>query len=156
MELKMMRTLGAIAMLAAAPTAGAIQIEDRVCREHLVSVTPEGEVTRGSKALLVQAVESGRTIRVGFGLGTGNTGGFSLTHWFDAKFLTVMGEEVFTQTPIIHSQRPVRGAAPDIDFPDAASQWVATLGTNGQLHSKGLTADDVGDFKVYSWWCLSD
>lgn len=131
------------------------KITERVCENHLVSITPEGKATRGSKKALVDAVESGKSIRVGFGLGRGTTGGFSLTHWFEAGFLTVLVDDVFSQTPIIHSQRPVR---PDYDvtFPEASSRWVATLGTNGKLHSKGLNSEKVAEFKVYSWWCLSD
>ena len=132
-------------------------LRDRLCDKHLLSVSPDGSVTRGSKAAIVEAVESGKSIRVGFGLGPGRgvDGDFSLTHWFNPSFMTVLGGEVFTQTPIIHSQRPVRPAY-DVDFPDAASRWVGTIGTNGQLHSKGLLDDKVADFQVYSWWCLAE
>ena len=95
-------------------------LRDRLCDKHLLSVSPDGSVTRGSKAAIVEAVESGKSIRVGFGLGPGRgvDGDFSLTHWFNPSFMTVLGGEVFTQTPIIHSQRPVRPAY-DVDFPDA-------------------------------------
>lgn len=136
-------------------SASAEEIKERVCSDHLVSVGDDGAVIRGSKARLAKAVESGHAIRVGFGLGKGPTGGFFLTHWFEAKFLTVLGEDVFTQTPIIHRQAPQR-QEPDILLPTSSQQWIATIGTNGKLHSKFLDEEKVSDFNVYSWWCLAE
>lgn len=149
-------SLAIMAALAVAAKASAQEnIQERVCNNHLVSVTPDGSVSRGTKQKLIEAVESGEAIRVGFGLGNGPTGGFFLTHWFEAVFLTVIADEVFTQTPIIHRQRP-KHPDTDISFPNMSSRWVATLGTNGKLHSKWLQDEKVADFEVFSWWCLAD
>ncbi|WP_417317445.1 hypothetical protein [Emcibacter sp.] len=127
----------------------------RVCTHHLVTIAQDGRVLRGSKENLVTAVEQGKTIRVGFGLGTGKTGGFFLTHWFEAKFLTVLGTDVFTQTPIIHRQHPLREGN-DIQLPEKMQRWVATMGTNGLLYSRFLDEEKVGTHHVESWWCLPD
>ncbi len=138
-----------------ASSVSAEEFAPRHCDIHLLSVRGDGEVTEGSKAALIEAVESGRAIRVGFGLGQGETGGYFLTHWFEAKFLTVLGEEVFTQTPQIHRQRPDREAG-DVTFPDKAQLWVATMGTNGKLYSRFLDEDSVASHRVDSWWCQAD
>lgn len=138
-----------------ASSVSAEEFAPRHCDIHLLSVRGDGEVTEGSKAALIEAVESGRAIRVGFGLGQGETGGYFLTHWFEAKFLTVLGEEVFTQTPQIHRQRPDREAG-DVTFPDRAQLWVATMGTNGKLYSRFLDEDSVASHRVDSWWCQAD
>ena len=122
---------------------------------HLLSVNGEGEILAGSKAALASAVEKGRAIRVGFGLGEGETGGYYLTHWFEAQFLTVLGEDVFTQTPQIHRQRPDAKAS-DITFPDKAQLWVATMGTNGKLYSRFLDDEKPNEHNVTSWWCEAD
>lgn len=129
--------------------------EERVCENHLASVAPNGEVSQGSKQALVEAVESGKSIRVGFGLGRGPTGGYFLTHWFEAPFLTVLASDVFTQTPIIHRQHPQPNDV-DILLPDTSAEWVGTLGTNGKMHSKFLNEDKVASFSVQSWWCLAN
>lgn len=138
-----------------ASSVSAEEFAPRHCDIHFLSVRGDGEVTEGSKAALIEAVESGRAIRVGFGLGQGETGGYFLTHWFEAKFLTVLGEEVFTQTPQIHRQRPDREAG-DVTFPDKAQLWVATMGTNGKLYSRFLDEDSVASHRVDSWWCQAD
>lgn len=112
-------------------------------------------MTAGSKKALVDAVESGHAIRVGFGLGQGTTGGYYLTHWIEAHFLTVLGENVFTQTPIIHRQRPDAEKG-DMTFPEKPETWVGTIGTNGLIHSRFLESDTVGTREVASWWCLAE
>lgn len=124
------------------------------CDNHLVSISASGEVIAGSKIALKDAVSSGRIIRVGFGLGSGDTYGYFLTHWFDARFLTILGEDVFTQAPMIHRQTPdsVKG---DIKLYDAPVTWTATLGTNGALHSRLINEDTVSSHKVDSWWCAA-
>lgn len=157
MHINTLRVLLMVCAIAAVPVGEtrAQDVVERVCENHLVSITPDGEVARGSKAAAVAAVESGKSLRVGFGLGSGSTGGFYLTHWFEGVFLTVIQNNVFTQTPIIHGQRPTDDDQ-DIDLHDTANRWVGTLGTNGLLHSKRLLEDNVVDFKVYSWWCLAE
>lgn len=157
-HIKSISTLATLVFLTTTAHAQQTTANERVCDAPLVSVDPDGNVTRGSKAAAIQAVESGKAIRVGFGLGPGlgANGDFFLTHWFEAGWLTVMSGDVFTQTPIIHGQRPTSDPVVDMDFPDQAIRWVGTLGTNGQLHSKGLLDDKVADFKVYSWWCLAE
>ena len=153
-------SLAVAAAIIAAPfcvpcSAVAQEPEPRQCENHLLSVNEKGEATDGSKAALASAVESGRAIRVGFGLGEGETGGYFLTHWFEALFLTVIKEDVFTQTPQIHRQRP--NAEPgDITLADKAQIWIATMGTNGKLYSRFLDEDTVGAHHVTSWWCLAD
>lgn len=146
----------AIAAVAASLSAGnALEPEPRACKSHLLTVNGEGAVLRGSKAKLAAAVEQGHAIRVGFGLGEGETGGYFLTHWFEATFLTVLGENVFTQTPQIHRQRPDAQAG-DVFLTQDPQIWVATMGTNGKLHSRFLNSDDIDDHSVTSWWCRAD
>ena len=143
------------ALLWAVADTGLAQTEapaPRACTDHILSVSSSGMVTAGSRAALAAAVERGDAVRVGFGLGRGATWGYFLTHWFDAKFLTVLGEDVFTQTPMIHRQRPDPKAR-DITLNPKSSVWVATLGTNGVLHSRFMDEDEVSTHRVDSWWC---
>ncbi|WDI32694.1 hypothetical protein PUV54_05725 [Hyphococcus flavus] len=143
-----------LAMAVSALGVSAAQTDPGSCSAPLVAISSEGDVLSGEKAALIDAVNAGRTIRVGFGLGQGDTDGYFLTHWFEARFITVLGDDVFTQTPFIHRQRPDADAS-DIFLTDESQKWVATMGTNGILHSRFLDDSKVATHKVDSWWCAS-
>jgi hypothetical protein len=148
---------GKIAIIVTGLTLGQPAVSQGVeagqCARLLVAISSDGSVVAGSRAALADSVQSGHSIRVGFGLGEGETSGFFLTHWFEAQFLTVLAGHVFTQTPIIHRQRP-QSEAPDITLTSEPMRWVATLGTNGRLHSRFLEEEEIGHHRVDSWWCL--
>ncbi len=146
--------IAATAVVAGAGQDDARRASAGACAKPLVAITDEGAVSHGAKSALIEAVQAGRAIRVGFGLGKDESGTYVLTHWFEAHFLTVFEGEVFTQTPFIHRQRPSREEQ-DVLLTDEPMRWVATMGTNGKLHSRFLEAE-VGDHRVDSWWCLAD
>ncbi|MEM9014659.1 MAG: hypothetical protein AAGB02_06095 [Pseudomonadota bacterium] len=83
----------------------------------------EGNVVVGSKEALMDAVRSGKPIRIYWA-------GRRVEHATDAQFLTIFDGEVFAQVSPIDAQRP------DVDparvfFRAPNQKWHAIVGTNG-------------------------
>ena len=96
------------------------------------------EPTHGSKDALIDAVNRGASIRVGWDLDFNGDGTSDLTHWADANFLSIFEGEVFTQIDTINTQRPQRGQA-DIKLTDTYNGWRGSMGPNGRF--EGIDAN---------------
>jgi hypothetical protein len=118
----------------------------------LLHVSASGYVLDGDKGTLIAAAESGRKLRVGWALDFDQNGKNDITHWSDAKFLSVFENEVFTQVQSIHRQRPVRGEA-SIILPETADIWHGLIGSNGVLRGRLESAETVGQRAVEMLWC---
>ena len=113
-----------------------------------------GEPLAGSKQQLIDAVERGERIRVGWEIDFDDDGITDLAHWADAAFLSVWEGDVFTQVAAIHRQSPRRGQA-DIDLTgEGYTEWRGSLGTNGMI--KGMLSTpgaEPGGRPVRISWC---
>ncbi len=111
--------------------------------------------THGSKDALIDAVNRGAPIRVGWDLDFNGDGASDLTHFADAKYLSVYEGEVFTQVDTINTQRPQRGQA-DMHLTDSFTGWRGSMGSNGRF--EGL--DENGrkfpeDIRSRIRWCMA-
>lgn len=130
--------LSCLASLLASPGLAAASAPGG-CPALLYGTDFDGTVFGGSKAALIEAVSRGDDIRVGWTLDVDEDGAGDLSHWAPATVLTIWEDEVFTQVPDIHRQRPVRGEA-DIRLPDGAQVWPNCLNMSPRNPIGGLTA----------------
>jgi len=84
-----------------------------------------GKTLEGSKADLIDAVQTGKPIRV-------YTAGRTVQHSADALFLTIFEGEVFAQIHPIESQQPISNP-PRMLFRQAGQKWRMIIGTNGSV-----------------------
>lgn len=101
----------------------------------LVKTNLEGEVVKGSIEDLIEAIQEGASIRVGWQLDLNEDGKPDLEHWVDAEFISILGGHVFTQIPPIFRQVP-DWEGPQIKIIQSEMQWTALIGTNGKLLSR--------------------
>jgi len=100
---------------------------------HIVLRTDKnGRVSHGSIESLIDHVQAGRAIRVGWEMDSNRDGQFDIIHWTDAKFLTVLNGQVFNQIDPIYRQVP-KIREPQIKLMESEMKWVAIVGTNGKL-----------------------
>ncbi len=81
----------------------------------------DGNALEGSKTDLMNAVRQGKPVRIYWR-------GRTVEHSTDAIFVTILGGEVFTQTP------EIRGQAPSLDPPAIEfreNKWQGLFSTNG-------------------------
>lgn len=103
--------------------------------EIVLETDSSGEIVQGSVVSLIDHVERGTPVRVGWELNfqLPNTEKPNrLVHWVDAGFLTIWKGHVFAQIRSIYTQGPVMDRAAIIlgKEPDG---WVAILGSDGSL-----------------------
>ncbi|MFD2587453.1 hypothetical protein ACFSQJ_10965 [Croceitalea marina] len=99
-----------------------------------------GKVLKGNLKKLLEHVQNGRSVRVGWMLPIMNPKTNERTdmwHWTDAGFITVLNGHVFAQIHGIFQQGPGFENPPSVflasDKPDS---WVAILGTTGVMRQK--------------------
>lgn len=125
------------------------------CTGLLFATGFDGAPTHGNKDSLIDAVNRGAPIRVGWDLDFNRDGVSDLTHWADASFLSVFEGEVFTQIDTINTQRPQRGQA-DIRLTDTYNGWRGSMGSNGRfegIDAAGNTFPE--DIPSRVRWCVS-
>lgn len=143
-----------ILMFAAAIAAVTSTAQTKVCAgRHLATVEADGSVSAGSHAALLAAALDGASLRVGWQLGASRTEPV-LTHWQDARFVTVFEGQVFTQIGDIRAQTPMRDRAHIALTPDGAT-WSGSLGANGKLVGSYSTEAKPTEIAVVSHWCLA-
>ncbi len=103
--------------------------------EILLKTDFEGKVTEGSIKTLIENIEKGASIRIGWQLDFNEDKIPDLEHWIDAKFLTIMSGHVFNQIEPIYAQAPMT-EIPQVEISDSPLQWTAIIGTNGKLKSR--------------------
>lgn len=122
------------------------------CDTHLVSIDQTGTATAGSKAALLEAIRTGKPIRIGFRLDETGTGSYYLTHWYEPQYLTVMGDEVYTHASKVHLQVPDMEIA-DIPPAEDTELWLALIGTDGEAYFRFTRDAQPLSRQVASWWC---
>ena len=108
----------------------------------------------GSKAALVEAVERGDPIRLGWELDFDKNGEADILHWADASFLTLWEGEVFTQVRAIHRQRPLRGEG-DMNLSDEFIEWRASMGTTGRVEGAFSDGQKMPPIPARIYWCAA-
>jgi len=101
----------------------------------LVKTNTEGKVIEGSIESLIQAIQEGNNIRVGWSLDFNKDGKPNVEHLVDAKFLTILSGHVFNQIDPIFAQAP-NAKIPQIQIGNNDIKWTAVIGTNGVLMSR--------------------
>lgn len=92
----------------------------------------EGLVTSGSKTELIKYIREGKPVRVGYQLDFNEDKEPDFDHWLEATFITILGEEVFTQIDPIYAQGP-NTDIPQLEIYANNTQWTAVIGTNSKL-----------------------
>ncbi len=109
--------------------------------EIIYEANHNGEPIKGDLETLVDYVQNGNPVRVGWVLQMGFSDpekeSIEMQHWVDAGFLTTIKGHVFAQISSIYQQGPMIGDPPGVLLingkPDG---WVAIVGTTGILRQK--------------------
>ena len=117
----------------------------------LVKTDPEGKVTAGAIENLIESVEQGNKIRVGWSLDFNKDGKADVTHWIDANFLTILNGHVFTQIDPIYRQIP-KAQIPQVNIIESNMKWTGIIGTNSVLQSRYIIPelDQIEDEVIYN------
>lgn len=125
------------------------------CSEPLFGSNIKGATTQGSKRELIDAVSSGRAIRIGWGIDFDNDAKSDLIHWADAAFLTIWKGEVFTQIDSIQLQSPRRNSGQVVLQP-VFQEWRGLLGTTGHLQGRSDDGNPSEHSRqVEMLWCAT-
>ncbi|MEL7448319.1 MAG: hypothetical protein AAFN78_03870 [Pseudomonadota bacterium] len=122
------------------------------CANLLFATGYDGKPAAGAKAVLVEAIQRGEPVRIGWELDFDGDGEANVSHWSAAAFLSVAQGEAFAQVSAVQRQRPRGGGR--IEFADAFTEWRGMLGTDGSLQgafSDGSPFPD--DLSVRITWC---
>ena len=92
----------------------------------------DGNVTKGSKAALIDYIREGKPVRVGWQLDFNGDKKPDFDHWVEATYITILEEEVFTQIDPIYAQGPNR-KVPQVEIYPDGTKWTAVIGTNSKL-----------------------
>ena len=114
----------------------------------LLSTDFEGNVLSGSIDDLKKNIREGKTIRVGWQLDFDNDGKVDVEHWAPARFLTIIGEHVYTQIDEISAQG-ITAKRDGIRLDKNEVYWYGLIGTDSQLVNKFLVdEDDLSEIEV--------
>ncbi len=100
----------------------------------------DGNITEGSIEQLIQKIQVGHDVRVGWHLDFDEDKQSDLEHWVDADFISILNGHVFTQISPIYAQIP-NPEIPQIEILESTKRWTAVIGTNGLLLSRYLIND---------------
>ena len=100
----------------------------------------DGKVVRGSKTKLIEEIRKGKAVRIGWQLDFNEDKIADFDHWAEAEFITILGEDVFTQIRNINVQIPKRNQH-QVDIIPNNMQWTAILGTNSILKNRKVLED---------------
>jgi hypothetical protein len=103
--------------------------------EILLKTDFDGKIIDGSLKNLIENIEKGESIRIGWQLDFNDDKIPDLEHWIDGNFLTIINGHVFNQIEPIYGQVPMT-AIPQVQISDSPIQWTAIIGTNGKLISR--------------------
>lgn len=108
--------------------------------EIVLSTDFDGNVTSGSKAELIKFIREGKPVRVGWQLDFNEDKEPDFDHWVEATFITILGEEVFSQIDPIYTQGP-NTDIPQVQIYPNNTRWTAVIGTNSKLLNRYVLVD---------------
>ncbi|MEO0972753.1 MAG: hypothetical protein AAFX85_06630 [Pseudomonadota bacterium] len=142
------RALLLVALLSVQHAMGA-----QTCPKLLFATDLDGVVSGGSKAQLIEAVQRGEALRLGWEIDFDEDGASDLSHWSEGAFLTVWEGEVFAQVTAIHRQRPRRGQG-DVELTTPFTEWRGLLSTKGEISGAlDQPGSEPGRRRVSVVWC---
>lgn len=106
----------------------------------LLKTDLDGTIMEGSTESLIQAIQNGANIRVGWKMDLNNDSIPDLEHWVPAEFISIIGGHVFNQIQPIFRQMP-DWEGPQIKIIQSKMQWTGLVGTNGKLLSRFIIPD---------------
>lgn len=147
----MFKSIQAAGILAAVASASALA--DSHC-ELLYRNGTDGAALEGSKSALVDAISQGGSIRIGWAIDLNNDGEGELIHWADASFITLYGDEVYSQIAGIHIQSP-RPDDQTVVLIDRDIQWRGMIDTTGRVQNAFTNDMRVpGETRAVVTWCV--
>lgn len=112
-----------------------------------------GAALEGSKSALFDAINRGDSIRIGWAIDLNGDGEGSLIHWADASFITLYGDEVYSQVSGIHIQSP-RPDSQTVVLIDRDIQWRGMIDTTGLVQNAFTNGMSVpGETRAVVTWC---
>lgn len=108
-----------------------------------------GQVSEGSVEELIEHIQDGKSVRVGWHLDRDDDQKSDLDHWTDAEFISVLNGQVFNQIGPIYRQIPVSDL-PQVKLEHSSVQWSAIIGTNGKLIHRYILPDlhNIEDLQI--------
>ena len=100
----------------------------------------EGEVIEGSIDRLINKIQEGYELRIGWQLDFDQDGQSDLEHWIDANFISILNGHVFNQIEPIYQQIPKK-EIPQVQIVNSSMKWTGVIGTNGKLISRYIIPD---------------
>lgn len=100
----------------------------------------EGKIEEGTIQNLIEKIEDGHKIRIGWSLDFDKDQKSDLIHWIDANFLSIYKGHVFNQIEPIYRQTPDKETA-QIKILNSDMKWTGIIGTNGKLISRYIISD---------------
>lgn len=128
-------------------------LSEASCAHLLYSTDFDGKPAQGNKQNLIDMINEGHAIRVGWAYDFDDDKLADLIHWAEADFLTIFEGEVFGQVQAIRAQSPQRENA-TISLRQPFTQWSGILSSNGTL--QGQLSTDRGALEtrtVQIHWC---
>jgi len=109
----------------------------------------KGQVSEGSIEKLIEEIQAGKSVRVGWQLDFDKDGIPDVEHWIDANFISILNGHVFNQIDAIHRQVPKKDI-PQVELVNSTMMWMGIIGTNGKLIHRYILEnfDDVEDEKI--------
>ncbi|MEM7701551.1 MAG: hypothetical protein AAF251_06395 [Pseudomonadota bacterium] len=136
--------------------SASLQAAELACNQPLFGTDLEGSASHGSKDALIEAVNKGTSLRIGWGLDFDGDGASELVHWADAEFLTVWEGEVYTQVGPVHAQTPIKGQS-RVEIKSDNSEWRGSIGTNGILEGRfDGQKTELTALRVETLWCSEE
>lgn len=128
--------------------------QDRLtCDFPLYETGFDHSVMMGSKALLVNAYQKGKNLKVGWQMDFNNDGKAELSHWSPARFTTLFHGNIHAQIDGIVQQKPNLNDGSvtlSLDY----NQWTGMISTTGELSGVFQNATSFPKISTRVLWCL--
>jgi hypothetical protein len=126
------------------------------CEVPLLKIAAGGEVAAGSAQALMDHVNGGGRLRVGWQLDWNVDGHVDITNWAEPSVVSVYDDQVFAQFDDIRRRIPTLEETPDgRSLAGQSGRWSAVLGSDGVLTSH---VEGAGErrWSVASEWCADE
>lgn len=115
---------------------GFLQIVTAQNSQVLLKTDFEGTITQGSIEALIEKIQDGATVRMGWQLDFDGDNVADLEHWAPAEFITIMNGHVYNQVKTIHQQMPL---PENVSLGSNGNTWQAIISTKGIMqHQYGF------------------
>jgi len=109
-------------------------------RKVVLKTNFDGKIVEGSIDSLIDKINEGNGLRIGWQLDFDKDGKSDLEHWIDAGFISILNGHVFNQIEPIYRQIPKK-EIPQVQIINSNMKWTGIIGTNGNLISRYIIPD---------------